>query len=270
MPASMLQEKALASPRGVTRYWVSRGTQPRAPALVFLPGLTADHRLFDAQIAHFAGRYTVLVWDAPGHGKSRPYTDFTYGNHARELEAILDAQGLSRVVLVGQSAGGFTAQLLIARRPDLAAGLFTIGSCPCDPAYYSPSDRFWLRQTGWMLRAFPDGTLRRAMAHACGATEAARQKMLRMLAPYGKKELCRLMALGFEGFVPEMQPVDIPCPVWLTVGELDRTGKVRQYNEAWARRTGYPLHIIPGAAHNANDDRPELINNLLERFLPQL
>lgn len=54
------------------------------------------------------------------------------------------------------------------------------------------------------------------------------------------------------------------------LGKHDKTGKVRQYNEAWSKRTGYPLHIIPGAAHNANDDRPELINNLLERFLPQL
>ena len=174
------------------------------------------------------------------------------------------------MVLVGQSAGGFTAQLLIARRPGLAAGLFTIGSCPCDPVYYSASDRFWLNQTEWMLRAFPDKTLRRAMARACGATEAARQRMLDMLAPYGKKELCRLMARGFAGFVPEMRAVDIPCPVWLTVGEQDKTGKVRQYNEAWSKRAGYPLHIIPGAAHNANDDRPEPINNLLERFLPQL
>lgn len=270
MAVSMLEEKTVTSPRGTTHYWVSKPAAAGTPALVFLPGLTADHRLFEGQVAHFAGRYPLLVWDAPGHGKSRPYADFTYENHARELESILDAEGLSRVVLVGQSAGGFTAQLLIARRPGLAAGLFTIGSCPCDPVYYSASDRFWLNQTEWILRAFPDKTLRRAMARACGATEAARQRMLDMLAPYGKKELCRLMALGFAGFVPEMRAVDIPCPVWLTVGEQDKTGKVRQYNEAWSKRAGYPLHIIPGAAHNANDDRPELINNLLERFLPQL
>jgi pimeloyl-ACP methyl ester carboxylesterase len=44
---------------------------------VFLPGLTADHRLFDKQVAYFEGKNNVLVWDAPGHAASWPFS-FTF------------------------------------------------------------------------------------------------------------------------------------------------------------------------------------------------
>ena len=51
---------------------------PERKTLVFLPGLTADHRLFDKQFPFFAGRYNLLTWDAPGHALSRPFTlDFS-------------------------------------------------------------------------------------------------------------------------------------------------------------------------------------------------
>ena len=39
----------------------------------FLPGLTADHRLFDKQIQYFKNRYNVIVWDAPAHASSWPF-----------------------------------------------------------------------------------------------------------------------------------------------------------------------------------------------------
>ena len=43
-----------------------------------MPGLTADHRLFDKQIAYFKDKYNVFVWDAPGHASSWPFSfDFT-------------------------------------------------------------------------------------------------------------------------------------------------------------------------------------------------
>ena len=68
-----MQEKLYATPCGEIHYWVNSDRGPEAITLVFLPGLTADHRLFDKQIACFEGKYNLLVWDAPGHGASRPF-----------------------------------------------------------------------------------------------------------------------------------------------------------------------------------------------------
>lgn len=264
-----MTEKRYVSPRGKVSYWISRQDNGRLP-LVLLHGLTADHTLFDKQAEAFRKERTVLAWDAPGHGRSTPYQDFSYGHLAEDLRGILRQEGISRAVLVGQSMGGFVAQSFLARYPAMGKGLFTIGTCPYGEAYYSQSDLFWLRQTKWMFSLFPDGLLRRAMAAMCGRTPKARENMLRMLTGRDKKELCTLMYLGFAGFIPEIQNLRISCPVCLTVGEYDWTGKVRRYNEQWHMREGYPLHIIPGAAHNANVDNPRVVNELIQRFLEEL
>ncbi len=212
----------------------------------------------------------MLVWDAPAHGKSRPYLDFSYAHLAEDLKTILDAEGIEQVILVGQSAWGFVAQSFIARYPSLVTGLFTIGTCPYGTDYYSGSDLFWLMQTKWMFKCFPDRLLRSSIVKMCSVTLAGRENMLRMLGSYDKEELCRLMYLGFAGFIPEIQNLCIPCPVCLTVGEKDRTGKVRAYNERWHEKEGYPLHIIKGTSHNANYDQPDEMNWLLETFIQSL
>lgn len=263
-----MMEKSVSSERGRTYYWVKKTDSPLT--LVFLPGLTANHHLFDRQTEAFLGQYSILVWDAPAHGKSRPYRDFSYPHAAGELKSILDAEGVRRAVLIGQSAGGFVAQSFYKAHADRVAGIFAIGTCPYNPSYYSRSDLFWLRQTKWMFRLYPDGMLQRAMARMCGSTPRARENMMHMLSDYSKDELCTLMYMGFAGFIPEICEMNIQCPMWLLVGEHDHTGKVMAYNKLWHKKEGLPLYIIGGAAHNANDDQPQRVNELLSAFLKTL
>ena len=94
--------------------------------------------------------------------------------------------------------------------------------------------------------------------------------MLAMLADNTKDELCRLMYIGFAGFIPEISEMKIKCPLWLLVGQHDKTGKVMAYNKKWHKQEGFPLYIIEGAAHNANDDQPQQVNRLLSTFLQAL
>ena len=63
------QEKIYQTSSGHIHYWVTPG-QANKPWLVFLPGLSADHHLFDQQIPAFP-EYNRLVWDAPAHAASR-------------------------------------------------------------------------------------------------------------------------------------------------------------------------------------------------------
>ena len=263
-----MKEKCTVSQRGSTYYLINRNDQQYT--LVFLPGLSANHHLFDSQTEYFKDRYSVIVWDAPAHGKSRPYRDFTYAAAAEELKTILEKEGIKQVVLIGQSAGGFTAQSFYKKYPETVRGMMMIGSCPYEPSYYSRSDLFWLRQTKWMFRLFPDGILRKSMARMCGSTAHARNNMMNMLEDYSYDELCRLLYTGFAGFIPEISAMNITCPVWLLTGEHDKTGKVMRYNRQWHEREGYPLHIIKGASHNANDDQPETVNELIGQFLNTL
>ena len=103
-------ERSYQTRQGTIRYWVS-APGPRGTALVFLPGLTADHRLFQMQFSFFASRRPLLVWDAPGHGASRPFAlDFSLMEQAEWLHGILVRERMGGPVLIGQSMGGYLAQ----------------------------------------------------------------------------------------------------------------------------------------------------------------
>ena len=58
-----MKEKTCQTRCGTIRYWVSV-SNPDTITLVFLLGLTADHRLFDKQIQYFENRYNVVSIDS--------------------------------------------------------------------------------------------------------------------------------------------------------------------------------------------------------------
>ena len=43
-------EKIFETTHGKIHYWINKEAEHTQPQLVFLPGLTADHRLFDKQV----------------------------------------------------------------------------------------------------------------------------------------------------------------------------------------------------------------------------
>lgn len=57
--------RKITSPRGTVYYWIARHRDPQAICLVFTHGLTANHRMFDHQVACFRKHYTVISWDLP-------------------------------------------------------------------------------------------------------------------------------------------------------------------------------------------------------------
>ena len=262
-----MTERVYKSSRGEVHYMISEPLDSNKRTLVFLHGLTADHTLFDKQTAYFADAYNIIAWDAPAHGLSRPYSDFTYGNAAEDLMGILDEHNLSSVYLIGQSMGGYISQSFMLRYHDMADGFVGIDTCPYGEGYYSRSDKWWLRQIEWMSMLYPLGFLKKSIAKQNAVTEYGRANMLKALEPYGKKELCHLMGIGFAGFLSENRDIIIRCPVLLLAGEHDRTGKVLSYCRAWEKKTGFTLKIISNAAHNSNADNPDEVNREIESFL---
>ena len=130
-------ERSYQTRQGTIRYWVS-APGPRGTALVFLPGLTADHRLFQMQFSFFASRRPLLVWDAPGHGASRPFAlDFSLMEQAEWLHGILVRERMGGPVLIGQSMGGYLAQCFMERFPGQARGFISIDSAPLQRRYVS-------------------------------------------------------------------------------------------------------------------------------------
>lgn len=260
-------EKEYKTEYGNVHYWISKDWDSSRRTIFFLHGLTASHQLFNKQVTYFKKDYNVISWDAPAHGASRPFKDFTYEKAALAAVGILDENNVDKAVLVGQSMGGFITQSVLKRAPERVMGFVSIDSTPFGEKYYSSFDKWILRQIEWMSLMYPDNYLRKAIAKQVSVKKDTYDNMYAMLSCYDKKELCHLMGIGFGGFIEDNCDLNITCPLMLIVGDKDKTGKVISYNKQWSKDTGVPVVWIKDAAHNSNDDQPEVVNEKIAGFI---
>lgn len=263
--------KSYQTKSGTVCYWVDDTAGPDAAWLVFLPGLTADHTLFDAQMEHFSGMCNCLVWDAPAHGSSRPYPlDFTMDDYATILHDILLSEGVERPVLVGQSLGGYVSQAYMELYPGCVAGFVSIDSAPLKRRYYPTWEVKFLRHTKGMYQAIPWGLLKPWALMGVATTERGRDNMRSFMDSYTKREYVDLAAHGYRMLADAIEaerPYEIDCPALLLCGEKDHAGDVRPFNRKWAAGDGLPLVWVPGAGHNSNVDCPVFVNRQIETFV---
>lgn len=266
-----MEKHTYATESGAVRYWTAGPLDRGASALVFLPGLTADHALFDAQMAHFSHSYRCITWDAPAHGESRPYPlDFSLDDYALILHGILSKENVSRPVLVGQSLGGYVAQAYIDLFPGEVAGFVSIDSAPLKRIYYPKWEIAALRHTKGMYLSIPWRLLKRWGSFGTAATPYGRAQMRAMMERYERREYCELAAHGYlmlADAIDACRPYAIDCPALLLCGEFDRAGDVRPFNKKWNKGEGISLVWIPRAGHNSNVDNPEFVNSQIEHFL---
>ena len=265
-----MEQKSFNTAKGRIVYWRNQ-PRPDRPHLVFLPGLTADHRLFDKQIAFFEDSYNVLVWDAPGHGLSRPFDlDFSLMDKAAWLHDILLLEQMERPVLVGQSMGGYVGQCYMEKYPGSLSGFISIDSAPLQRRYVSAAEIWLMKWVGPVYRAYPWKRLKKDGARGCAETEYGRTLMYAFMDDYTKKEYCDLAAAGYR-MLARAYEADLPylldCPALLLCGEEDKAGSTKRYNKKWAEQARLTLAWISGAGHNSNTDRPELVNDLIREFL---
>lgn len=252
-------------------YWISREAGDKAPWLVFLPGLTADHRLFDKQAECFEGKANLLIWDPPSHGLSRPFVlTWSVDDMACWLKEILDAEVVSSPVLVGQSMGGYVAQAFMDLFPGYVAGFVSIDSCPLKRSYYASWEISALKHTKLMYLSIPWSLLLKLGSEGCATSEYGRSLMYEMMEDYTKREYCALASHGYRALAQAIdadRAYDIDCPALLICGTKDAAGSAKRYNREWEKRTGIKVHWIEGAGHNSNTDKPDEINRLICKFL---
>lgn len=140
--------------------------------ILLLHGLTATRRyvVMGSRALERSG-HRVIAYDARGHGHSTPAPDrgaYGYERLAGDLEAVLDALGIGRAVLIGASMGAHTAVRVALRRPERVAALGLI-TPSFDPSQARTPEAFarWdalargLRQGGveGFVRAYDLGTV---------------------------------------------------------------------------------------------------------------
>jgi len=129
-------------------------THGHGPSVVGLHGLTATRRyvVMGSRTLAREGRRLVL-YDARGHGASAPAPggDYSYAALTGDLEAVMDALGIERAVLVGASMGAHTAIRFALARPARVAALAIV-----TPAY-DPEQRADLARWDALARGLREG-----------------------------------------------------------------------------------------------------------------
>ena len=271
----MLSERTYSIAKGVIRYWVNAYDATR-PTLVFLPGLTADHTLFDEQIAEFGAKYNVLVWDAPGHAQSRPFVlDFSLEQEAQWLRGIVCqyAGEASAPIMIGQSKGGMLAQKYLTLYPSHVGGIVSVDSTPLEGKYLRKAELWLLKHVEPFFYLYPWSVLKKSLASACAKTVSARESMYKMLSAYTWREYCKLAGFGFRilAEAEEEQTTPLPkCPMLLLIGDEDRVGACQRLCGDWAHAEELPLVIVPNARHNSNEDNPEFVNKQIQQIIQSI
>lgn len=267
-----MNEKTYTTPLGVIHYWIHIISTDDL-TLVFLPGLTADHRLFEKQISFFEGKYNVFVWDAPAHSASWPFTfDFDLMDKARWLNGILEQEGITKPVIVGQSMGGYVGQAYSEAYPEKLKGFVSIDSAPLQRRYMTSMEIWVLKRMEPIYRYYPWKSLLKAGTDGIAVTEYGRKLMREMMLVYDgdQKRYAKVAGHGFRILAEAVErnlPYEIKCPALLICGEQDKAGSCVRYNKAWHKNTGIPLEWIKDAGHNSNTDQPELVNSLIAKLV---
>ena len=268
----MMTEKQYKTASGTIHYWINFIDEDMV-TLVFLPGLTADHRLFEQQIAYFEGKYNVFVWDAPGHASSWPFRfDFNLMDKARWLRTILKIEHMEKPVIVGQSMGGYVGQAYAELYPDELFGFVSIDSAPLQRKYVTGAEIWLLKRMEPVYRYYPWKALLKSGTNGVAMSEYGRKLMHDIMMTYNgkQKRYAKLSGHGFKMLAEAMEkdlPYEIKCPALLICGEKDKAGSCIRYNKAWHKATGIPLYWIKGAGHNSNTDEPEIVNRLIEKLV---
>ncbi len=270
-----MTEKSFETRCGTIRYRTNEGVDSPV-SLVFLPGLTADHRLFDRQVEFFEDRFRVLVWDAPGHAASWPFDlSFSLRDKAVWLDGILRQEGMDAPLIVGQSMGGYVGQMYAQLFPEKLKGFVSIDSAPLQREYYTAAELWLLKRMEPVYRRYPWKSLLRSGTTGVAVSDYGRRLMREMMMTYDGDQP-RYAALSGHGFrmlaeaVEAGLPYEIRCPALLICGEKDHAGSCIRYNRAWHEKSGIPIAWIKDAGHNSNTDQPEQINRLIEDLAEKL
>lgn len=270
MKEELMEKKSINSKHGTTYYWLDGNRSKDSRCIVLTHGMAADHTMFDKQVEYFSKEYKIIIWDVPLHGESRPYAGFSYHNVAQELNCILNKEEIDKIILVGQSMGGYVCQEFAIQYPKKVIAFVAVDTNPFGHYYYSKWERYILTKVGSMSSCFPYNILIKSIAKGATKTEYAYQNLYNSISKLSKKEIIFIMDMAYGEFLNRKETAKFDFPVLLIVGDSDNTGYVKKYNQKWAEKEGYPLKIINNAAHNSNVDNYEEFNYAVAKFLSKL
>jgi pimeloyl-ACP methyl ester carboxylesterase len=114
-------EKRYSSPDGLSLYYRDYPGPGDKTPVICLPGLTRNSKDFEEIALRLRSQRRILSPDLRGRGKSDYDPDFHHYvpmTYVGDVFALLAAESLSRVIVIGTSLGGILAMMIAAAKPD--------------------------------------------------------------------------------------------------------------------------------------------------------
>jgi pimeloyl-ACP methyl ester carboxylesterase len=247
-----------------------------APDLLLVHGLSSNARLWDGVGARLAaaGHRAVAV-DLRGHGRSEGSDDLAFPTLVDDLARVIDATGLQRPVVVGQSWGGNVVLELGAARPELVSGVVGV-----DGGLIDLSRRFPDIDACWGALAPPafdhlvwdrlaEGMRARLIGWPDGAAEAQLGNLV--AEPDGRvrailtRERHRSIVehLFHHRPIERLRALEAPMLLLAVTGGPRSVVDEDVLAEARAAATRLDLVRLPGRDHDVHLQDPDLVAGLL-------
>ncbi|WP_405960727.1 alpha/beta hydrolase [Streptomyces sp. NBC_00024] len=239
--------------------------------LVLIHGHPFDRTMWHPQITAFAASRRVIAPDLRGYGASPVVPGVTpLQTFAEDIATLLDGLGVSEFVLGGLSMGGQIVMECYRQYPHRIRGLLLADTFPAAETEEGRRTR----------NAMADRLLREGM------TGYADEVLHKMVAPYADADVAaqvrRMMtatdpegaaaALRGRAERPDYRELltRVTVPALVVVGADDEYTPVSDAEAMHAALPDSTLHVIDGAAHLPNLERPEEFNKALEGLLARL
>src|SRR3954470_9467764 len=266
---------------------ISTLTMGEGPDMLLLHGLGGAKSSFLDTAAALSRRYRVHAMDLPGFGGSSKPASAPYGAAyaAKAVIGAMDALGIERAHLVGNSMGGRVAIEVGLERPDRVGGL----------ALLCPAVAFVRRDWHWLVRilrpelgVLPHSLGRRRIEQQFWSLFADRDLVDPSVADIVVDEFERIYRnagarlaflasarsiyleapFGRHGFYPRLAQLQPPALfVWSSHDRLIPE-RFRPHVERWLPQAEQV--VLQGCGHAPQVERPERTNGLLKRFFARV
>jgi len=231
-----------------------------APTVVLANSLGSTWEMWDANLAEWEQYFRVIRFDTRGHGRSPvPAGPYDIDDLADDVVVLLDRLGVERAHFVGLSLGGMTGLRLAARDPSRVDRLVVL----CTGARLDPAaawtDRADLVRTKGS-EAVAEAVVRRWFTEArLESDPLLRERSEAMVASTpaeGYASCCEVIAT--MDLLPDLPAITAPT---LAIAGADDPATPPWQLERIADSVAHgKLLVVPGAAHLAAAERPDVIN----------
>lgn len=235
--------------------------------VLFANGLGTTGAIWAGYVARWQAERRLVRLELPGHGgAASPEGRIGIDNLVEEGIALLDAEGIDRVHVVGVSMGGMVAQWLGARHPERIASL-TIASA----GIRTGTAAFWeeraasVRARGLdeLAAAMPERWFTPAFRAEQSAAVEEVVTGLRACDPAGYAACCEAIG-SFDGtdLVGE-----ITAPTLVLGGEVDPVSGPEVTKDLAERIPGARYGLVAGASHLLTLERPDEVAAQVEELM---